>query len=148
MNREQTFEQFVDTFFGKTLPVIAKNVSNVWEPIAKEYWYPRESSLGAINIQETEKEYKFELVVPGFTKEDIKIEVEDNLLVISAKVEDSKTEEKWSRKEFAKKSFVRSFNIPEDALIEGITAKAENGVLFMNIPKTIPEKKIKKIVID
>lgn len=145
-NREQTFEQFVDTFFGK-LPVIVKNVSSALEPIANE-WYNRESSLGAINIKETEKEYKLELVVPGFTKEDIKIEVEDNLLVISAKVEDSTTEEKWFRKEFAKKSFVRSFNVPEDALIEGITAKVENGVLFMNIPKTIPEKKTKKIVID
>ena len=89
------------------------------------------------NIHETPDSYHVELNVPGRSKEDFKIQVEQGLLTISfEKKEENKTEEyKTVRKEFSFKSFKRSFNLDEQIDSNGIQAKYENGVLKLYLPK-------------
>jgi HSP20 family protein len=93
------------------------------------------------NIYEGKDGYTVELLVPGYAKEDIKINVENKSLVISTEKTDKAPETKeegtkQTRKEFSiRPSFKRSFNINEQVDTEKIQAKYENGVLKVILPK-------------
>lgn len=105
-------------------------------------------SLPAANIKETEKSFLVELASPGMTKEDFKIELDEDLLTIRSEKETEKeeTENRYTKREFNYTSFVRSFRLPEEVDAEKITAKYEEGILQLEIPKReIEEKKVRKI---
>jgi HSP20 family protein len=90
------------------------------------------------NIHETPEAYHLELNVPGRSREDFKIQVEQGLLTISfdKKEETAQTDDyKTLRREFEYKSFKRSFSIDEKIAVDGIQAKYENGVLKLLLPK-------------
>ena len=90
------------------------------------------------NIHETPEAYHLELNVPGRSKEDFKIQVEQGLLTVSfdKKEETVQSEDyKTIRREFEFKSFKRSFSVDEKISIDGIQAKYENGVLKLLLPK-------------
>lgn len=109
--------------------------------------------LPATNVSETKKAYNLELSVPGFDKEDFKIEVDKNILRISAnkenKVEEKDEDEKVWRREFSSSSFARSFVLPENVDTEKIQAKEKAGILKISLPKMdkAPEDLVKKIEI-
>lgn len=112
-----------------------------------------ESDIPAVNVKENKKEFKLEISAPGYEKGDISLNVENNILTISAKKE-SKNEEKGEdekvlRQEFTSSSFYRSFTLPENIDTENISAKEKNGVLKISLPKMdkAPEDKRKKIEI-
>ena len=90
------------------------------------------------NIIENEKDYTVELAAPGLDKKDFKIEVDNGVLIISAKKEEKKEEEEkanFKRREFSYNSLYRSFTLPENSNPEKIDAKYENGLLRLSIPK-------------
>lgn len=111
-------------------------------------------NLPATNVSENEKAFNIELSVPGFKKEDIKIEIEKNILKISAqnevKSEEKDENEKVLRQEFKTSSFSRSFTIPENIDTENIAAVQKDGVLQVTLPKLDKalEDKVKKIEIQ
>jgi len=90
-----------------------------------------------VNIKETEKDYVLEVVAPGMEKEDFKINLDNNILTISAEKESGKEDqnEKQIRKEYKFSSFKRSFTLDEKINAENIIAKYVNGVLTLNLPK-------------
>lgn len=98
---------------------------------------------GLSNVSENEKEYKIEISAPGLKKEDIKIDLDDNILRISSEIEDKKEEKHdgYYRREFCKSSFQRSFTLPRLVDKENISATMEDGILNLTIPKTKEEKK-------
>ena len=115
-------------------------------------WFEKEfaSRVPAVNIRENGKEFSIELSVPGFSKNDFKVNVADDVLTISAEKQEEKKEEneRFTRKEFSYNSFARSFALPKSASGEKIDAKYENGVLKLALPKkeeakTSPKKEIK-----
>ena len=89
------------------------------------------------NITETAKEYELELAAPGLERKDFNVEVEDNVLTISAEKEEERREDesKYSRREYSFNSFSRSFTLPEGVRDDKIDAKYDNGVLRVSIPK-------------
>jgi HSP20 family protein len=96
------------------------------------------SFVPAVNVFETDEQYSLEVFVPGFSKENIKIDIQDEVLTISSETSEAKqsTEEgKFTRKEFSFSSFKRSFSIPEIVDVEAIDAKYENGILNILLPK-------------
>lgn len=101
----------------------------------------RENTLPAVNIVETESSYKLEVAAPGMTKKDFKVELDNDLLLISAerseKNEDGGENGNYTRREFSYQSFTRSFSLPE-RMVQGdkITASYDDGVLNITIPKT------------
>lgn len=102
----------------------------------------------AINVIETEKEYKVEVAAPGMTKEDFNIKIdEDNQLVVTMeKKQEYKEENKESRylrREFSYTKFQQTMLLPDNVEKEMIEASVENGVLTVNIPKMSPEKEKK-----
>lgn len=91
-----------------------------------------------VNIYDHKDHYAIEVAAPGREKNDFKVQVDKNLLVISQdKKETTETagDVRQVRKEFGLKSFKRSFTLDEKIDVEGIVAKYENGILKLTLPK-------------
>ena len=95
-------------------------------------------TTNAVNITEGESAFELQLLTPGFSKEDIKLSIENDMLTISAekKSTDLKENERFTRREFNFNSFTRSFTLPETVNAEGIKAELVHGVLHLELPKT------------
>lgn len=114
-------------------------------------------STPAINVMETDKEYKLELAAPGMCKDDFKIHInkEGNLVIEMEKKncgckgkEEDKKECKFLRKEFSYSKFSQTLLLPDNIDKEAIDAEVTNGILRVRIPKVDkphPEDEIKKI---
>jgi len=91
----------------------------------------------AANIFETEKEFKIELLLPGFKKEDVQMVQKDNLLTIKVdNVEEEKKEEyKYEHREFGAYNFEKQYRLPKSVDPANISAKFENGILNVVLPK-------------
>ena len=110
-------------------------------------WNDTNYSTPRMNIMETKDNYKLELCIPGLTKDDVKlsIDTEGNLVVEMTKEtkNEKKNEEmRYLRHEFSVEHFRQTVMLPEDIHKEQISAKVENGILDIVIPKvTVDEKK-------
>ena len=95
------------------------------------------NKVPAVNIAETENEFQIELAVPGLKKEDFKINLDKNVLSVSAekKTENADETKKYSKKEYNYNSFVRSFTLPETADQTKINAEYNDGVLKLVVAK-------------
>jgi HSP20 family protein len=105
------------------------------------------SNLPAVNIKEKDDAFEIEMAAPGFNKEDFKIELNNNLLSISSEKKtenETKENERFTRREFSYQSFMRSFTLPNSIEGEKINAKYENGILNIHIPKK-EEAKVKPV---
>lgn len=110
-----------------------------------------DTTIPAINVMEDDDKYEIEVAAPGLKKDDFKVKLENNILTISSesKKENNENDGKYSRKEFSYQSFQRTFNLPEGHIMsEKISAKYENGILMIVLPKReevkpIPPKEIK-----
>jgi HSP20 family protein len=129
---EGTFNNIVDDLFTE-LPAFFKTEFN--NSIGK--------GIIPVNVKETEKTYQLEVVAPGFEKTDFIIDLDQNLLTISAeKKEEAKedcfgsaSQEKQIRREHSFRSFKRSFTLDEKIDATNIEASYINGVLILNLPK-------------
>ena len=118
-------------------------------------WVDKTSSTApAVNVIETDKEYKVEIAAPGLTRDDFKIDInEDNELTVSMekKVEKNEESEKegkkhtYLRREFSYSSFRQRMILPDNVNVGNIDAKMENGVLTIDIPKKTEEEKRKNM---
>ncbi|XP_024545049.1 17.3 kDa class II heat shock protein-like [Selaginella moellendorffii] len=97
----------------------------------------------AVDVKENSSSYIFEADMPGLSKSDIKVEVEnDNVLSITGKRKrDEKADEdtKFIRMERRAAKFMRRFTLPGDANVEQISASCQDGVLTVTVPKIPPE---------
>jgi HSP20 family protein len=92
----------------------------------------------ATNVFETEKDYRIELLLPGFPKDDVQINYHKNLLTIKvdkAETENKNEELKYARREFGSFNFEKNFKVPESVDADKINAKFENGILYISLPK-------------
>lgn len=87
-----------------------------------------------VNIFETNDGFSMEVAAPGLAKEDFVVNIEKNVISISAEKE-ADAERKVKRREFNFGKFKRNFTLPESINTEAITAKHENGILILNLPK-------------
>lgn len=90
------------------------------------------SKQPATNVFETETEFKIEVLLPGFNKEDVELKYEKNLLTIKVENEVNKAnseEYKYAHREFGAFNFEKQYRIPKSVNDEKISAKFENGVL-------------------
>ncbi len=115
-NNLPTMENFLEEFFGDNIITNKPRFTNK-----------------KVNITENENSYGISFEIPGFSKEDVNIELNDGIITISSHVEE--TNENYITKEFTKDSFERSFYLPEDVDLDNIDATMENGVLSVNLNK-------------
>lgn len=105
----------------------------------------RLASVPMVNVFENDDEFRIELATPGMKKEDIKIQLENDVITISASKEDenvTKENETCTKQEYSYFNFTRSFTLPDAADVEKIDAKTEDGILKITIAKK-EEKKVK-----
>jgi HSP20 family protein len=97
------------------------------------------SRVPAVNISETENGYQVELAVPGLKKEDFKINVDKNILNVSAEnkstSDESKDSKKYNRIEYSYSTFTRSFTLPESVDHSKINAEYTDGILRITVAK-------------
>ena len=104
---------------------------NTENSVATSDWTP------AVDIKETENEFKILADIPGVDPKDIDVHMEDGVLTIRGEREAKKEEEKegYKRVERSYGSFYRRFNMPDTADADKISAKSVHGVLEVTIPK-------------
>src|SRR5690606_4132520 len=93
--------------------------------------------IPAVNVKETDSSFELEMAIPGRKKDDIKIEIDKEVLTISSEItkEENETEENFTRKEFSFSSFKRVFSLPETVDADKINASYEDGILRFVLPK-------------
>ncbi|TKK64420.1 Hsp20/alpha crystallin family protein [Ilyomonas limi] len=99
--------------------------------------WSKDLNVPPVNIHESNDAFNLDLQAPGLNKEDFKISVEKGLLTISYehKTEEESKDVKTYRKEFATRSFKRTFSVDEKINADAITAKYDAGVLKLTLPK-------------
>ena len=104
---------------------------------------PQQPVPFCVDILDQGEGYRMEAELPGFRKEDIHIDIDDDILTIKAEHTDSKDEsgdkDSYIRRERYYGAYTRSFNVSEID-VEGIKAAYENGVLTLTMPKKAPVK--------
>lgn len=105
----------------------------------------------ATNVLEKDKEFRLELQLPGFKKEDVQLNFHENILTVKVELPE-KGEEKenesseYQHREFGVYSFERKFKVPKDVDAEKIEAHFENGILELTLPKK--EEALEKAPVD
>lgn len=122
-----TFSSLVDRFFNDTL---TRSGGSSFQP--------------RVDIVESEKAFELHVAAPGMNKEDFQIEMKENFLTVSGerKFTNEKKDANWHSIETQYGNFSRSFALPENVDTAKITAKYNNGILEVLIPKD--EKKALK----
>ncbi|PRY07287.1 heat shock protein Hsp20 [Pontibacter ummariensis] len=89
------------------------------------------------NIREKDDRFEVELAAPGMDKQDFKVEIDNDILTVSAERKEEKSEEKeqYTRQEFSYSSFTRSFELPATVNAEAIQAAYKDGILKLTLPK-------------
>lgn len=101
----------------------------------------------AVNIIESDAEYRVEIAAPGMGKEDftVKVDEEKGLEIVMEKKEtaqQSNAKERYLRREFSYAKFSQTLLLPDDVEKDQISARVENGVLLITLPKKQPEAKV------
>lgn len=93
-------------------------------------------SIPPANIVEREKDFLIEMAVPGYTKSDFNIELDENRLIVSLDKEDKEQQSSgYLMREFGFNAFSRSFRLSNKIDQENISAQYENGMLQIAVPK-------------
>lgn len=110
--------------------------------------FKNEKAIGKTDIKELKDNYLLEIELPGFAKEDIKAEVNNGYLVVTAEHNNNKEEKdekgRYIRKERYSGQCMRSFYVGSELKEEDIKAKFENGILKLEVPKKEFEKKVEQ----
>ncbi|MGF7232018.1 Hsp20/alpha crystallin family protein [Arachidicoccus sp.] len=136
------------------MTLVKRNYNN-WNSLLEDFWgsvannhSEKELNVPPVNIQENKEAFQLDLAAPGLQKQDFKLSVNEGLFTISfEKVNSPETKvEKMHRQEFSTQSFKRTFTLDEKIDAENISAKYENGILQITLPKKeevkVPSKEI------
>jgi HSP20 family protein len=126
-------------------------IPSIFNDFFADPWVPSKiaGTAPAINVSEDDKEYKVEVAAPGMTKDDFKINVaNDELVIAMEKKGDSKDEDKdkkYLRREFSYSKFEQHLTLPDNVERENISAGMNDGVLTIDIPKMTEEEKAQEM---
>ena len=101
----------------------------------------KKEEMPSVNIKNLSNKYELEFALPGIKKEDIEIDLDDNQLVIQGETKSSKSEDgEYTLREFSYQKFHRSFQLPDNINKDEISAKYEDGILKIDVPKLEADK--------
>ncbi|MFW0718179.1 Hsp20/alpha crystallin family protein [Pedobacter sp. N23S346] len=128
--------------------VLLPGFNDIFESVLEDNFFSsrRISNVPSVNISDSPDAYHIELAAPGLRKEDFKVSVERDMLIISTekKTESSESEKSYTRREFSYAAFTRSFTLPESADVDRIQASYQEGVLKLSLPKKEEAKAISR----
>ena len=131
--------------------------NNDWFPTMFDDFFnngfmPRANSTApAVNVKETDKEYTMELAAPGIKKEYCRVGINNEgfLTVAIENKQEHKHEDKnhhYLRREFSYSNYEQNYTLPDDVEKDNISAKVEDGILTITMPKTAPKEKVTKSI--
>ncbi|GAB4493252.1 MAG: Hsp20/alpha crystallin family protein [Saprospiraceae bacterium] len=128
------FDGFLDEFFNRNISNFLGSDAVLYQP--------------AVNVVETDEAFKIELAAPGFDKQDFKVNVENDYLIVMANRETKNEEqnERYTRREFSVTSFKRSFKLPETVNHDAIAAVYDKGILTVTLGKKEEAKPFVKTI--
>jgi HSP20 family protein len=130
-------DQLLNELLNDTyLPTFAKSV-----PV-------QDRNLPAVNIEKTKNGYLIDMAAPGLDKKDFSINLDQDLLTISAhkEVKNENGAEDYVCREFNYSTFKRSFTLPEDVDASKITANYKDGILTVDVPYSETKTKVQKTI--
>lgn len=130
------------------LPVLNSNswFPTVFDDMFNDDFMPRMNATApAINVKEDEHQYEVDLAVPGMQKQDFNVNISDDgclCIKMEHKDEKEKDEKKshYLRREFNYTKFEQRLQLPDDVDGDKITAKVEDGVLHVVLPRVTREE--------
>ena len=137
------------------LPVMFRNnwMPTLFEDFLNTDLMPRTGSTApAVNVKESEEAYTMELAAPGIKKEYCRVNINEDgnlAIAIENKCEHKHEDKKhhYLRREFSYSNYEQSYTLPEDVERDKISAKVEDGILTVTMPKMVKEeKKISKAI--
>ena len=135
---------FGESLFDNMFPFDEKFFTEKKDPL----YGKNVSRLMKTDVRETEKTYELDIDLPGFKKEDVKIQLKDGYLNIQATREEKKDEKdgkgKYVRRERYTGTCNRSFYIGKSIKHEDIHAKYDNGILHLTFPKEETKKEVEE----
>lgn len=131
--------------------------NNDWFPTMFDEFFnngfmPRANSTApAVNVKESDKEYTMELAAPGIKKEYCRVGINDEgfLTIAIENKQEHKHEDKkhhYLRREFSYSNYEQNYTLPDDVEKDNISAKVEDGILTITMPKTAPKEKVTKSI--
>lgn len=131
--------------------------NNDWFPTMFDEFFnngfmPRANSTApAVNVKESDKEYTMELAAPGIKKEYCRVGINDEgfLTIAIENKQEHKHEDKkhhYLRREFSYSNYEQNYTLPDDVEKDNISAKVEDGILTITMPKTAPKEKVTKAI--
>lgn len=141
-------------FNKRKFPLSTYNMPNWFdmEDAFADDFFDNGKTFPAMNVKENKENFELELAVPGFSKKEIEISIEDDVLHICGEktIEDVKEEENYARKEFSYNKFDRKLQLPTTInMTEKVNATFKDGILYLNLVKKevskIPPKKLIEI---
>lgn len=130
------------------MPIMRTNgwIPTVFNDLFDADFMPKANATApAINVKESDKAYTVELAAPGMRKEDFNVHINDegNLIIKMESKQENKEEDKntrYLRREFSYSKFEQTLILPDDVNKDQISAKVDNGVLTVDLPKLVEEK--------
>jgi HSP20 family protein len=148
MKRDNGSSNMPSTFTGLVDQLFQDNLTRFFND---DFWGSgsvSRSSQVPVNIKETDKTYEMELVAPGLKKEDLKLNVSNDMLTVSFEHKEENNQENenegWLKREYRHQSFSRSFSLDDTIDANKISAKDQDGVLHLSLPKKEGAQKISK----
>lgn len=142
---EDLFDDWMDYFpFGRDFD---KEFSKAMAPTEHALYGKHAKNMMKTDVRETDDSYEVDIDLPGFKKDEVKIQLADGYLTIEAakgldKDEKDKKSGKYIRRERYAGSMSRSFYVGEDVKQEEIHAKYDNGILKLSVPKKEAKKAV------
>ncbi len=136
-NMLEDMDTMFDSMFGNLRPTLALDTSNF-----------SSSFTPAVDVQETETSYELQADLPGMQKQDITVDLSDNVLTLKGERTVERDEESNGQRIYERRSgsFQRSFSLPQEVKSEAVEASFNNGVLHISLPKAAPAQPQKKTI--
>ena len=143
-------------FQNSWMPTVFEDFfNNDWMPRARsaqwDAYLSKNSTAPAVNVKESEKAYTMELAAPGIKKEYCRVGINDegNLTIAIENKQEHKHEDShrhYLRREFSYSNYEQNYTLPDDVVRDKISAKVEDGILTITMPKAEPKEKVTKAI--
>lgn len=120
------FLNYIEKFLGEKITDEVSNTEAV-------------SIVPSVNIADADKDFEVHVALPGLDKKDVKIEIQNDCLIVSSEKQYEKEEKNknWMRREYGYSSFQRRFQLPKSADENKIQAEMKNGILSIRVAKKV-----------
>jgi len=133
-------EEFVTPFDSLFDDIIQKALPSFSQEFGVGFF--GNNSYPKVDVMDYPDKLQIEAEIPGLSKDEVSVDLEDNILSITGSKRESKNDSdvKYIRKELKRSSFKRSFELNRDFNLSKIKAQFSNGLLYVDIPKKDPDK--------